>query len=92
MARLATRRHSHHTSSATQSDGAGPSDHHNQSDAQDASNVNSTGSSQSHTPGASHGGTSTMTPIAATVTGYGPLSFDSTKEIIKLAKPSDWLS
>ena len=68
MARLATRRHSHQTNSATQNNGAGPSDLHNQSDAQDTSNINSLGSDQSHNPEASNGGTSGSAPLGATVT------------------------
>ena len=92
MTRLATRRHSQHTSSATQSDGAGPSDQHNNTDAQDASQVNSTGSGQPHSGDASHAGSSTMTPIAATLSGYGPLSLDSTIEIIKSAFKTNFVN
>ena len=65
MTRLATRRHSQHTSSATQSDEAGPSEQQNHTDAQDASHVNFTDLGQPHTGDATHAGSSTMTPIAA---------------------------
>ena len=72
MARLATRRHSHQTNSATQNNGAGPSDLHNQSDAQDASNINSIGTSQSQPQGAqstaaSNGGPLGSAHLGATV-------------------------
>ena len=92
MMRLATRHHSRFTSSATLSDGAGPSDQHNQTDAQDASQVNSTGLNQSHSGDASHGGSLTMTPMAATLSGYAPLALDSTIEFIKCAFKTNFVT
>ena len=62
------------TNSAIYINEAGPSDLHNEPDAQDASIANLIDSSQSHTTGASYGGRSTMAPIADTLKGSVPFT------------------
>ena len=74
MTRLASRRHSQNTNSATQVNGVGPSGQHNNVDAQDASQVNSSDSGQPQSGDAATAGPSTMAPIAAPSSGSVPLT------------------